>query len=122
MKKNKIWTKKEIILIMNYRKANIKYKIIAEIFNVTVNSIYKTLNRYSFFKKTINKNPFSFLEAVNWFNKTFPYKIIYNKLDFNFILNNEIYSKISILIILNKFLLKNNLKIINDNKFIKYKI
>ena len=118
-KKNKKWSKKEILLIMNYRKAKIKYKIIADIFNVTINSIYKTIQRYKVDHKTVNTH--SFLNTIEWFNKKFTNKIVYNKLNFNFILNKEVYSKVSILIILNKLLLKNNMKIINDNKFVRYK-
>lgn len=123
IKQNKKWTKREIILIINYRKAKIKYKIIADIFNVTINSIYKTLKRYYIINEKIHTDSNSFLSAIKWFNNKFPNnKIIYNKLDFNFILNKELYSKISILLILNKLLFKYNLRLINDDKFIKYKI
>jgi hypothetical protein len=119
-KQQKKWSKKEIISIFNLRNKKITYKTIAFIFKVSINSIYKTIQRYKAFSNI--KNSHSFFTSIQWFNKKFPNsQIRRNTLDFNFVINKEVYSKTSILLIINKHLLANNMKIINDNKFIKYK-
>lgn len=119
-KSNKKWNKKDILLIVNYRKNKMSYKLIAHKLNVTINSIYKTLKRYK--AENTSKNPNSFLKAINWFNEKFPNnKIEKSPVNFGFILNKEAYSKTSILLILNKLLLKYNYKTISDNKFINYR-
>jgi hypothetical protein len=102
----KKWQKEEIKFLLDNK--NIKtYKEMAYIFNVSINSISKTIDRYTPRCKPSKNSLLEKIELFNEYNKKNP--IIFHKKYCVFTIDNEIYSLISIMIIINKFFNKKNM-------------
>jgi hypothetical protein len=96
----KKWNKDEIKFLLENK--NIKtHKEMAHIFKVSINSISKTIYRYTPKYKIPNNSLLKKIEIFNEKNKFNP--IIFHKKHCIFTINNEIYSLISIILIINKF-------------------
>lgn len=110
----KVWSKEDIEKLLNMKKKKVSLKQIAIEFNVSINAISKTLNRYLVKQNTFKKiTQNSFFDVIQWFNKLYPNFKIYQR-NGQFLLGDQYHSLVSIIIILNKFRLIYQQKLINE--------